>query len=158
MKYSSEMIDDIDRAILREIQQDSAISQVELARRVSLSPPAIHARMRRLEKLGIIRQYVALLDREKAGYDMLCLVNVTLQRHQLEQVNNFRAAVQQMPEVLECFFVTGDHDYLLKVIVRNRKELEQFLMDRLTPIPGVARISTSLVLSEVKNTTAILIE
>ncbi len=158
MKYSSEMIDDIDRAILREIQQDSAISQVELARRVSLSPPAVHARMRRLEELGIIRQYVALLDREKAGYDMLCLVNVTLQRHQLEQVNNFRAAVQQMPEVLECFFVTGDHDYLLKVIVRNRKELEQFLMDRLTPIPGVARISTSLVLSEVKNTTAILIE
>lgn len=158
MKYSSEMIDDIDRAILREIQQDSAISQVELARRVSLSPPAVHARMRRLEELGIIRQYVALLDREKAGYDMLCLVNVTLQRHQLEQVNNFRAAVQQMPEVLECFFVTGDHDYLLKIIVRNRKELEQFLMDRLTPIPGVARISTSLVLSEVKNTTAILIE
>jgi len=158
MKYSSEMIDDIDRAILRVIQQDSAISQVELARRVSLSPPAVHARMRRLEELGIIRQYVALLDREKAGYDMLCLVNVTLQRHQLEQVNNFRAAVQQMPEVLECFFVTGDHDYLLKIIVRNRKELEQFLMDRLTPIPGVARISTSLVLSEVKNTTAILIE
>ncbi|MBZ0284177.1 MAG: Lrp/AsnC family transcriptional regulator [Anaerolineae bacterium] len=158
MKYSSEMIDDIDRVILREIQQDSAISQVELARRVSLSPPAVHARMRRLEELGIIRQYVALLDREKAGYDMLCLVNVTLQRHQLEQVNNFRAAVQQMPEVLECFFVTGDHDYLLKIIVRNRKELEQFLMDRLTPIPGVARISTSLVLSEVKNTTAILIE
>lgn len=158
MKYSSEMIDDIDRAILRVIQQDSAISQVELARRISLSPPAVHARMRRLEELGIIRQYVALLDREKAGYDMLCLVNVTLQRHQLEQVNNFRAAVQQMPEVLECFFVTGDHDYLLKIIVRNRKELEQFLMDRLTPIPGVARISTSLVLSEVKNTTAILIE
>lgn len=158
MKYSSEVMDDIDRAILGEIQQDSAISQVELARRVSLSPPAVHARMRRLEELGIIRQYVALLDREKAGYDMLCLVNVTLQMHQLEQVNNFRAAVQRMPEVLECFFVTGDYDYLLKVIVRNRKELEQFLMDKLTPIPGVARISTSLVLSEVKNTTAILID
>lgn len=158
MKYSSVEVDEIDAHILRELQQDSAISQVELARRINLSPPAIHARIRRLEELGYIRQYVALLDREKLGYDMLCLVNVTLQLHQVEQMNAFRAAIQQMPEVLECFFVTGDYDYLLKVMVRNRTELEHFLMDKLTPIPGVARIATSLVLGEVKNTTAILIE
>ncbi len=158
MKYSSEELDEIDRMILRELQQDSAMSQVELARRISLSPPAIHSRIRRLEELGYIRQYVALVDREKVGYDMLCLVHVTLQRHQLDEVNTFRATIQQMPEVLECFFVTGEYDYLLKIVVRNRNELEHFLMGKLTPIPGVARISTSLVLNEVKNTTALLIE
>lgn len=158
MKYSSEEIDEIDRMILRELQQDSAVSQVELARRIALSPPAVHTRIRRLEALGYIRQYVALVDREKVGYDMLCLVAVTLQRHQLDEVNHFRSVIQQLPEVLECFFTTGEFDYLLKIVVRNRQELEHFLMDKLTPIPGVARISTSLVLNEVKNTTVLAIE
>lgn len=157
MKYSSvnQEIDEIDKAILVILQQDGAISNVELARRISLSPPAVHARMKRLEELGYIRQVVALLDREKVGYDMLCMISVTLQFHHMEQINAFREAVLQMPEVLECLFVTGEFDYLLKVVVRNRQELERFLMERLTPIPGIARISTSLVLAEIKYTTAL---
>jgi DNA-binding Lrp family transcriptional regulator len=75
-----------------------------------------------------------------------------LQQHQLEFVEQFRAAVQQMPEVMECHFLTGEFDYLLKVVVRNRKDLERFLMDVLTPLPGIARISTSVVLTEIKHT------
>jgi Lrp/AsnC family transcriptional regulator, leucine-responsive regulatory protein len=151
-------VDDLDRAILQELQVDSAISNVELARRISLSPPAVHARIKRLEELGYIRQYVALLDREKLGYDLLCIISVTLQVHQMGTIDTFRDAVQKMPEVLECHFVTGEYDYLLKVAVRSRKELERFLMDKLTPIPGIARISTSIVLTEVKNTTTLLLE
>lgn len=134
------------------------MSNVELARRISLSPPAVHARIKRLEELGYVRQYVAILDREKVGYDMLCLINVTLQMHQMDNINLFREAVQAMPEVLECYFVTGEFDYLLKVVVRNRKELETFLMEKLTPIPGIARISTSIVLTEIKYTTALALE
>jgi DNA-binding Lrp family transcriptional regulator len=157
MKYSSvdEAIDEIDRAILLILQEDGAISNVDLARHVSLSPPAVHARVKRLEQLGYIRQYVALLNREKIGYDMLCIISVTLQFHQMEHIEGFREAVLQMPEVLECLFVTGEHDYLLKVVVHGRQELERFLMERLTPIPGIARISTSLVLTEIKYTTAL---
>jgi Lrp/AsnC family transcriptional regulator, leucine-responsive regulatory protein len=151
-------IDDLDKSILQELQADSAISNVELARRISLSPPAVHARIKRLEELGYIRQYVALLDREKLGYDLLCIISVTLQVHQMGTIDTFRDAVQKMPEVLECHFVTGEFDYLLKVAVRSRKELELFLMDKLTPIPGIARISTSIVLTEVKNTTTLLLE
>jgi Lrp/AsnC family transcriptional regulator, leucine-responsive regulatory protein len=151
-------IDDLDKSILQELQVDSAISNVELARRISLSPPAVHARIKRLEELGYIRQYVALLDREKLGYDLLCIISVTLQVHQMGTIDTFRDAVQKMPEVLECHFVTGEFDYLLKVAVRSRKELELFLMDKLTPIPGIARISTSIVLTEVKNTTTLLLE
>lgn len=155
MKYSYQELDEMDRAILAELQADSSISNVELARRISLSPPAVHARIKRLEELGFVRQYVSLLDREKLGYDLLCLINVTLQVHQMDHIEGFRAAVSKMPEVLECYFVTGEFDYLLKVAVRSRKELEIFLMEKLTPIPGIARIATSIVLTEVKYSTAL---
>lgn len=150
--------DELDRTILRELQADSSLSNVELGRRVNLSPPAIHARIKRLEDLGYIRQHVTLLNREHVGYDMLCFIHVSLQMHQTEAVENFRRAVAQMPEVLECHFVTGEYDYLLKVAVRHREDLQNFLMDRLTPIPGIARIHTSLVLTEIKSTTALPVD
>jgi DNA-binding Lrp family transcriptional regulator len=145
-------LDQIDRLILREVQREE-ISQVELARRIALSPAAVSTRLRRLHELGYIRKVVALVDREKIGFDLLCIVGVTLERHSTEQVQAFHAAIQQLPEVLECYSVTGEFDYLLKVVARNRKELEQFLLEKLTHIPDVARMTTSIVLSEVKNTT-----
>lgn len=156
IEYSpNELPDDLDKAILQLLQTEGRISNVDLAERVNLSPPAIHARLKRLEQRGYIRQYVALLDREKVGYDMLCFIHVNLQLHQPEQVENFRRVIQDLPEVLECHHLTGEYDYLLKVAVRNRKDLERFVVSRLTPIPGIARIHTSLVLSEVKATTVL---
>ncbi|MCS6993784.1 MAG: Lrp/AsnC family transcriptional regulator [Anaerolineales bacterium] len=151
-------LDETDRRILRALQMDGRMSNLELARLVHLSPPATHARLRRLEREGYIRHYTAVLDREKAGYDLLCFIHVSLQMHQLEQVEQFRTATRQMPEVLECHHITGEYDYLLKVALRNRKDLERFLVDRLTPIPGVARIHTSLVLTEVKASMALPLE
>ena len=148
-------IDEIDRAILAILQTSGRVTNAELARQVNLSPPAVHARLRRLEEQGLIRQYVALLDREAAGYDMLCLINIRMELHQREHVERLRSIVQTMPEVLECHHVTGEYDYQLKVVLRNRKELERFVVDRLTTIPGIAHIRTSLVLSEIKSTTAI---
>ncbi len=145
----------LDVAILRELQSDGRISNVELAHRVYLSPPATHARVKRLEKEGYIRQYGATLDREKAGFDLLCFIQITIQLHQPQQVEKFRTLVRLMPEVLECHHITGEYDYLLKVALRNRKDLERFVVKQLTPIPGVARIHTSLVLSEIKATTAL---
>jgi Lrp/AsnC family transcriptional regulator, leucine-responsive regulatory protein len=157
MEYSLSELDSVDRMILRELQQDT-ISQVELAKRIALSPPAVHARVKRLEEMGILRRYVALVDREKLGYDLMCIVGVTLQRHQAGDVNAFHQAVQQMSEVMECFSVTGEYDYLLKVVARSRKDLERILLEKLTLMPGVARITTSIVLSEVKNSTEIVLE
>jgi len=89
---------------------------------------------------------------------MLCFVSVSLQLHDIEQVTGFRDAVGQMSEVLECHHVTGDYDYLLKIVAHNTKDLENFLLRKLTPIPGVARIHTSLVLNEVKSTTVVPIK
>ena len=148
-------LDELDRRLLGELQTDARIANAELARRLNLSPPAVHARVRRLEEQGYIRGYVALLDRERLGFDMLCFIQISLQLHQIEQVNHFRTTIQQIPEVLECHHVTGEYDYLLKIAVRNRQELERLVMEKLTPIPGVARIHTSLVFSEVKTSTAL---
>ena len=144
------MQDEIDRLLLQELQQDARISNAELARRVQLSPPATLARVRRLEESGLIQGYTITLDRRLVGYDLLCFVGVSLQVHDVEQLYAFRSAIRQFPRVLECHHVTGDYDYLLKVVACNTADLEDFLVNQLTPAPGVARIHTSVVLSETK--------
>jgi Lrp/AsnC family leucine-responsive transcriptional regulator len=154
----NDRLDKLDRLILGELQANGRISNAELANRIKLSPPATHTRLKRLEQRGYIRQYAALLDRERIGYDMLCFVHISLQLHQPEQVESIRVAINQMPEVIECYHVTGESDYLLKVVVRNRKDLERFIVQQLTPIQGIARIYTSLVLNEVKATTMLPLE
>jgi len=147
--------DEIDLEILCTLQEDGRISNADLARRINLSPPATFNRVRRLEEAGFIRGYVGMLDKEKAGFDLLCFVHVSLQLHQSQPVEAFKRAISKLPEVLECYHVTGEFDYLLKVVLRNRRDLERFTMEHLTPISGVARIHTSLVLSVVKESTAL---
>lgn len=149
------LLDEKDRKLLGYLQEDARISNAELARRVDLSPPGLQKRLRRLEQKGIIDRYVTLLNREALGFDMLCLIQVTMRRHEPQAIDRFRILVQDMPEVLECYSVTGEFDYLLKIAVRNRKHLEHFLMDDLTPIPGMDTIRTSLVLRGIKETTAV---
>lgn len=146
-------LDDIDRVILRALQADGRVTNAELARQVNLSPPAVHARMRRLEEQGVIHRYTAVLDRESLGFEMLCLISIRMERHQRADIERLRAAVLDMPEVLECHHLTGEFDYQLKVVVHNRKELERFVVDRLSTIQGLAHIRTSLVYSEIKATT-----
>jgi DNA-binding Lrp family transcriptional regulator len=151
-------LNETDVAILREVQEDGRISNVELASRIDLSPPATHARLKRLQSQGYIRQYVAILDQEKMGFDMTCFVNISLRMHGPDELSGFRVSVRELAEVLDCYHVTGEFDYLLKVIVRNRKELQRFVEQKLTPIPGVARIYTSLVLDEIKSSTSLPLE
>ena len=149
------LLDEIDRTLLHALQEDARQTNADLARRVDLSATGLQKRLRRLEEAGIILGYVAQVDREAVGYDMLCFVQVTLQRHDPDAVENFRREVQGMREVLECHHLTGEFDYLLKVIVRNRKHLEQFILHTLTPVRGMDKIRTSLVLSEIKALSAI---
>jgi len=147
--------DEFDVAILRQMQANGRISNADLARSVHLSPPAVHARVRRLERNGVIRQYAALLDGEKVGYDMLCFVHLSLQRHQPQQYQEVREALERMPHVLECYHVTGEYDYSLKVVIRNHKDLDRFVVEQLAPVPGIARVHTSIALNEVKSTTVL---
>lgn len=151
-------LDETDKTILRLLQADGRVSNAEMARRVGLSAPATHARVRRLEQAGVIRQHATLLDREAMGFDMVCFINVSLQLHQYEAIERFKELVQDMPEVLECHHITGEFDYLLKAVFRSRDELQEFVVNKLTPIPGMARINTSLVLIEIKATQQLPIE
>jgi DNA-binding Lrp family transcriptional regulator len=155
IEYSLDTLDELDLDILKILQEDGRISNADLARQVNLSPPAVHARVRRLEKQGFIRQYTALLAPEKVGYDMLCIVHMSLTRHEQTQVEAVRVAIEAMPEVLECYHLTGEFDYLMKVVIRNREDLARFVLQRLTSLPGIGRIQTGIVLSAVKSTTVI---
>ena len=148
-------LDEKDRALLELLQADARMTNAELARRIDLSPPGLQKRLRRLEEAGVVERYVTLVNREAVGFDMLCFVQVTLQRHEPRAIARFRTLVQEIPEVLECYHLTGEYDYMLKVVVRNRKHLEEFLMEKLTPGPGMDKVRTSLVLSDIKNTTAV---
>ena len=149
------VLDEKDRILLGYLQENARISNVELARRVGLSPPGLQKRLRRLEQKGIIDRYVTLLNREAIGYDMLCFIQVTMLRHEPTAIARFRFLVQDLPEVLECYSITGEFDYLMKIAVRNRKHLEHFLMEVLTPMPGVNTFRTFLVLRGIKETTAV---
>lgn len=155
LKSSGYMLDGMDKKILNLLQLEGRLSNAELAKRVNLSPPATHARVKRLEQEGFIQQYVALVDRHRLGFDNLCFVEFSLQLHSSEQIQTILATVNSWPEVLECHNVTGEYDYLLKVAVQNTRALESFVSEKMIPLQGVARIHTSLVLKEVKSTTAI---
>ena len=151
-------LDNIDISILDILQQDGRMSFSDLARQVNLSQPAVYNRVKRLEKLGLIRNYVALLDRELIGYDLLCFIHINIQAHSYERISEFREAVLSLPQVSECHHLTGTFDYLLKVSLRNRTNLEQFVVEKITSLPGVNRVQTSIVLSEVKSTTALYLD
>ncbi|MEM9409350.1 MAG: Lrp/AsnC family transcriptional regulator [Acidobacteriota bacterium] len=148
-------LDELDLRILRQLQEDSAPPSAALARELDMSAPGLAKRLRKLAGSGVVRREVVLLDRLALGLDVLCFVQVTLTHHQLDAVQGFRTAIDAMPEVLECHHLTGEFDYLLKVVCRNHRDLESFLVERLTPTPGVDRIRTSIVLREEKSTTAL---
>lgn len=147
--------DQLDQAILEELQSNSRISVADLARKIHLSAPAVHQRIKRLERAGVIQKYVTLIDREAVGYDLLCFIRLSIQPHNKERLDGFQAAVVNLPEVLECYRTVGTFDILLKIAVHNHKELDKFISEHLTTIPGVERIETSPVLNEMKSTTTL---
>jgi len=150
-----ESLDPLDKEILKILQEDACISNINLAKALDLSPSATHTRVRRLEENGYIEKRLTVLNREKLGFDMLCFILVSLQTHHVDEINQFRHAVQSMPEVLECHYITGKYDYILKIAVASRTALQQFMLTKLTPLPNISTVQTSLIFEEVKFTTAL---
>ncbi len=148
-------IDELDWAVLREIQEDGRISNSELARRINLSQPAAHARLKRLHKKGVIKKFVSVVDNDKIGLEIICFFHVQLQAHCETSLVQFENSVRNFPEVLEFHYLTGEFDYLIKAIFANRKELELFLRNKLSILPDIRQITTSLVLAEIKNSTSL---
>jgi len=148
-------LDAIDRKILDALQENARISNADLARAVGLSPSACSRRVRDLEESGIIKRYAALIDPEIAGMPVSVFVNVTLEKQVEGDLEAFENAVAALPEVMECYLMTGDSDYLLRVVASDVAAFRTFLMDHLTRIPGVANIQSSFALNQVKYLTAL---
>lgn len=150
-----QQLDDKDRLLLRLLQENSRISNAELARQLNLTAPGLQKRLKKLEDNGFIDRYVTLVNREALGLDLLCFAEVTLAHHQPECVGQFCERVQGLSEVLECHHLTGEFDYLLKVVVPDHQHLERFLSEQITQIPGVDTVRTNIVLHEVKASTSL---
>lgn len=149
------VLDDIDRRILEVLQDDARISNVDLAGRVGLSPSPCLRRVRELEESGLIRRFVALLDPVAVGLGVSVFIQVRLERQAEQGLGTFEQRILERPEVLECYLMTGDADYLLRVVVPDVAAFERFLLDHLTRIPGVASVKSSFALKQVKYRTAL---
>jgi DNA-binding Lrp family transcriptional regulator len=145
----------LDRKVLARLQENGRCTSADLARRVGLSAPGLQKRLRRLEARGVIRGYATLISREAVGLDLLCFVHVMLVHHRPDSLKRFPDSIKSLAEVLECHYLTGETDYLLKVVVASHEHLEKFLFDKLMKVDGVDRIRTSIVLKEIKASTSL---
>jgi Lrp/AsnC family transcriptional regulator, leucine-responsive regulatory protein len=148
-------MDAIDLRILAHLQDDARISNVDLAKAVNLSPSPCLARVRALETGGHINRYVTLLDPKRLGLTVSVLVQVTLEKQIEPALEAFERAVRDRPEVMECYLMTGDSDYLIRVAVADIGALEKFILNQLTPIPGIEKIRSSFALKQVRYKTAL---
>ena len=154
-----ETLDKLDKAILRCLQQNGRETYDLVGEKVGLSPSAVLRRVKRLEEAGVIDRYVALVKPESVGLGLTAYLNVRLEKHTESHKRNpmdvFRVSVQSWPEVVECAALTGDMDYLLRVLVRDMAHYSRFIMDTLLKHPSVQDCKTSFVLDRVKTTTAV---
>lgn len=149
--------DDFDKKLLIYLQQDAKQTTKELSYKLGLSVTAVYERIKKLEKLGVISKYVALLSRDKINRNFTVLCHVKLVQHKKEYVIEFEKEVVNLPEITECFHVSGDYDYILKINVKDMQDYRNFMLSKLTTIKHIASTHSSFMISEVKNTTSIIL-
>ncbi len=148
-------LDRVDVRILSELQANAKLTNVELASRVHLSPSPCLTRVRTLEERHVIDRYVTLLDPHTLGLNVSVFIQISLEKQTKDALDIFEAAVMERPEVMECYLMSGDADYLLRVVVSDIQALERLIIDKLTPISVVANIRSSFALKQVKYKTAL---
>jgi len=148
-------LDPIDIRILNELQNDSSHSNVELAKRVHLSPSPCLMRVKALKDKGVIRNYVALADPKVLGLGLNVFISISLKEQSKEALGEFEQRISEHDEVMECYLMTGDSDYLIRVAVADIDALEKFILEQLTPIPGIEKIRSSFALKQVRYKTAL---
>jgi len=148
-------LDTIDIRILNELQNDSSHSNVELAKRVHLSPSPCLMRVKALKDKGVIRNYVALADPKLLGLGLNVFISISLKEQSKQALGDFEQRISEHDEVMECYLMTGDSDYLIRVAVADMGALEKFILEQLTPIPGIEKIRSSFALKQVRYKTAL---
>ncbi|AZA58171.1 Lrp/AsnC family transcriptional regulator [Chryseobacterium shandongense] len=150
-------LDDTDKKLLIFLQEDSKQTTKELSYKLGLSVTAVYERIRKLENTGVIAKYVAILNRHKIDRNFIVLCHVKLTQHKKEYVLQFEREVMNLDEVSECFHVSGDYDYILKIAVKDMEDYRNFMLSKLTTLQHIASTHSSFMISEVKNTTAIVL-
>ena len=149
------LLDAIDIRILDALQKDGSLRNIELAQRVNLTPSPCLARVKALEASGTISRYVALVNASALGLGLNVFISISLKTQRKEALADFEARIALHDEVMECYLMTGDSDYLIRVAVADMAALERFILDQLTPIPGLEKIRTSFTLNQVRYKTAL---
>ena len=149
------MLDTKDKKLLLLLQNDAKKTTKQLAHELDLSVTAVFERIKKLEKQQIIKKYVALLNAEKIQKNFIVLCHVKLVQHKKEYISQFEKEITQFPEVLECFHVSGDSDYILKICVKDIQEYREFMVSKLTNLQHIASTQSSFMIKEVKNSTVI---
>ena len=155
---SKSTLDEIDRKILAILQSNAHATSEELSEQVGLSPSPCARRVRNLEATGVIRSYVAVVDQVKVGLPISVFASIKLERQREEELDRFAKAVQRWPEIVECYLMTGQRDYLLRIVVKDLEAYEAFLKRTLTRLEGVASIESSFALGQVKHAQPLPIE
>ncbi len=148
-------LDPIDLRILQALQTDGSLSNVALAKLVHLSPSPCLARVKALQAAGVISRYVALVNAAKLGLGLNVFINISLKTQSKQALADFEQRIAEQDEVMECYLMTGDSDYLIRVVVADMGALEKFILERLTRIPGVEKIRSSFALKQVRYKTAL---
>jgi Lrp/AsnC family transcriptional regulator, leucine-responsive regulatory protein len=146
-------LDELDKNILRHLQSNARITNKDLAHKLGLSVTPIFERVRKLERRGYIKKYVAVLDHEKLNHGLVVFMHIKMQAHTHESIIKLMEAANELAEVMECYHVTGETDFLMKVLVPDMKSYEEFVLNKLTKVSGIGNINSSIVMSVVKQKT-----
>lgn len=149
------MIDSIDKDILRMLQEDAHITNREISLKLHLTTTPVHERIKRLEKDGYIKKYVAILDKEKLEKGLIVFCNVSLKQHTNENGKKFVQEIQSIPEVVECYNIAGDYDFLLKILVKDMPAYQKFVLDVLGTLKSIGSVKSVFVMGEIKHSTSV---
>ncbi|OEK01589.1 AsnC family transcriptional regulator [Roseivirga sp. 4D4] len=149
------VLDSIDRKIMRLLQEDAKLNVKEIAIRLNLTKTPIYERIKRLEREGIIDKYVAIVNRKKLAPSILVFISGKLEVSKFEQTEEFYAGIMDLPEVLDCYLMSGEYDFLLKVMVKDLDDYHEFYSKKLSQVPRVSYVSSSFVLNEAKRSTVL---
>jgi Lrp/AsnC family transcriptional regulator, leucine-responsive regulatory protein len=149
-------LDETDKEILKHLQQDAKLTTKELAGRLNLSATPVYERIKRLENEKAIKKYVAIVDREKLGLDLMVLCNIKLKEHAKEAGGKFVKAITIMPEVVEVLNISGDYDFQIKVVVTDMREYQSFIMNKLASLENIGSTQSIFVMGEIKAETSYL--
>ncbi|MFN3848321.1 MAG: Lrp/AsnC family transcriptional regulator [Spirosomataceae bacterium] len=147
-------LDSIDKEILKHLQKDALLTTKELASRLNLSPTPVYERVRRLENEGVIKRYVAIVEREKIGKNLMVFCNIRLKEHAREAGALFVSEIVKLQEVLEVHNISGEYDFMIKVVVDDMRQYQDFLMNKLASLSNIGSTHSTFVMSEIKNETA----